>query len=525
MTTVDDVLAGRAPRVTYNDQSHVYMVDNRRQKSVTAVAKILNDNFTLEGWAKRQVAIGFALNQTLVEDVAAHIDDRERVDATIERAMQVAGADDKARRGTQAHRATENIDLGVVLVTDQQRADAARWQATLAAHGITPDPRFVERIVWFPEHDVMGRTDRWAWLGDELTNCDIKTSYNAIKYPHSTAVQLALQTHAPLFAAETHFEGNLEVVDRWELTPPNLRRDISFVVHLPTDGAQGNLYRFDIDEQVVMAMRASLYGRLWQAGEPRTQFVSPPLRPAAPAAPQASEIEAVYPPEHDLWGNVVDLLAHRQQVLLERIMGFADVDRNALRETWQASSLPSIGTPMTAAELEVAEQLADAHDPFMVVVPPAVPDEPVVVATVTVPSWPIDEGDVPSTMDVVKSSREWDSLAPEHTTAISALQVDAQTHGVGFHLHGHASMRRLMLADTLMFLALHEGLDGETLRMLAALATDHTARLTEFPLGWVVGAMTADQAITFATLAGRLVNGSLVISFTDDGRITSTTNS
>lgn len=161
-------------KLTYSDSTHAYFLDGKRAKSVTSVAKIPVDTFTLEQWAKRQVAIGMTLERRLAERIAVDLDNREAIQSVCEDASRIAGAHHAADRGTQRHRASELADTLAPFISDQQRADAAVWLRTLDAHGIEIDPTLVEQFVAYPDHGVVGRFDRVAMLDGRHAIVDLK---------------------------------------------------------------------------------------------------------------------------------------------------------------------------------------------------------------------------------------------------------------------------------------------------------------------------------------------------------------
>lgn len=233
-------------KLIYNDSTHAYWLDGRRVKSVTAVAKMVSDSFALDQWRKRQVAIGMMLEPRLAERVAVDPDNKETVDAVAEEAMKIAGAHHAADRGTQRHRASELADTGGVLLTDQQRADAAAWAATIEHHGITILPEYVEGFAIWPQYGVVGRFDRIGLLDGRPVIIDLKSGENAVKYPQSTAAQLALYGRAPLISARASTAGDKTTVTEWTETPLGLDLMNGYVILLGDDMEIGELWRIDI---------------------------------------------------------------------------------------------------------------------------------------------------------------------------------------------------------------------------------------------------------------------------------------
>ena len=233
-------------KLVYNDSSHTYTLNGRRAKSVTAVAKIAPDSYALEQWRKRQVAIGLMLEPRLAERIAVDPDNRELVDAICEEAMRVAGSHHKADRGTQRHRASELADLGGTLLTAQQKADAVAWQRTIEHHGLEILPQHVEGFAIYPDHGVVGRFDRFARYQGRTRIVDLKSGENAVKYPQSTVVQLALYANAPLISATAVTAGDRSTITEWTTVPEDIDLETGLIVLL-SDGMEiGELWEIDI---------------------------------------------------------------------------------------------------------------------------------------------------------------------------------------------------------------------------------------------------------------------------------------
>lgn len=234
-------------KLVYNDSSHTYMLNGRRAKSVTAVAKIVPDAYNLDQWRKRQVAIGLMLEPRLAERIAVDPDNREAVDAICEEALRVAGAHHAANRGTQRHRASELADIGGALLTAQQRADAEAWRRTVEHHGLEILPQHVEGFAIWPDYGVVGRFDRLANYQGRTVIADLKSGENAVKYPQGTAVQLALYARAPLISAKVVTTGDRSTITEWTTPPADLDLKTGYVVLLSDGMATGELWDIDIE--------------------------------------------------------------------------------------------------------------------------------------------------------------------------------------------------------------------------------------------------------------------------------------
>jgi len=222
-------------KLSYTDSTHAYYLDGKRCKSISAVAKIPDDSFSLDAWRKRQILIGVATQPSLVEQAAAHFDDRKQLDRIAEEAMQAARSHDAANRGTAAHRITERVDLNeLILDSPQARAVAAAWTRALEIAGLEVVPELVERIVVYPDRLIAGRFDRFfrRKTDGRIVAGDLKTGVNAVKYPHACAVQLWLYANAPLMAGPVPRAGG--TTTRFEPLP-DMDRTVGYVIHMPTD--------------------------------------------------------------------------------------------------------------------------------------------------------------------------------------------------------------------------------------------------------------------------------------------------
>jgi len=233
-------------RLVYNDEKHTYMLDGKRVKSASTVAKLVPDDFILGQWRKRQVAIGMVLDPNLIEKVAVDLDNSKAINAVAEEAMAAAGAHRKADRGTQMHRASQLVDMDGKLLTAQQRADAAAWLRTIDRYGIGIDPDFIEQFVVYPESGIVGRFDRLAYINDTLSILDLKSGENAVKYPQGTCVQLAIYRFAPYVSTAIDVTGDKSTVTEWRPMPTDIDEENGYVVFLAPGADVGELWRINI---------------------------------------------------------------------------------------------------------------------------------------------------------------------------------------------------------------------------------------------------------------------------------------
>lgn len=233
-------------KLTYDAPTHAYRLDGKRCKSISAVAKIPDDDWALSQWRQRMVLLGAARNPTLAERAAAHHDDRAILNDLVEEALTIARAHDSAGMGSASHRIAERVDLNLPIVeTVHGTAVTAAWRQALDATGLEIVPEYVERIVVHPPHLIAGRFDRLVFdtCAKKLRVLDLKTGHSAMDYPHAIACQLALYAYAPLLADISGEGGWTETFERM----PDVDREVGLVVHMTTGSeAEATVYEVDI---------------------------------------------------------------------------------------------------------------------------------------------------------------------------------------------------------------------------------------------------------------------------------------
>lgn len=237
-------------KLVYTDESHTYYLNGKRAKSVTNVAKIPVDSFTLEQWDRRQVAIGMAIDPNLVEKVAVDIENRDTINKVVEDAKKTARAHLSADRGTQMHRVLELVllDQEEKLLTAQQRADAVVLKRTLDRYKLTPYDALIEQFVAWPQYCVTGRFDAVLETSDgALILVDLKSGPNAVTYPQATAIQLALYARAPHISDNIDVRGDKSTITDWRTMPERLDRHYGYVLLVEPDAEVGTLHEIDIE--------------------------------------------------------------------------------------------------------------------------------------------------------------------------------------------------------------------------------------------------------------------------------------
>src|SRR5690606_22100982 len=341
-------------KLTYNDSTHSYWLDGRRVKSASKVAKIAADSYTIEQWQQRQVAIGMTLDPTLAERVAVDLDNREAISKVVSDAHHAAKSHARADRGTQRHRVFELMLLGDThaLITDQQQEDLRVLERTLDRYGIEPIEGRVEQFVAWPDYGVVGRYDAVLSYQGGPALFDLKSGVNAVKYPHSTVVQLALYAYAPHTSARIDRDGDKSQVTEWTTMPDGIDLEHAYVIYCDDHHEVGELYRLnlvhgkagaDLALETVQWRKAYSFGRdladLVEATPtpaPASAGVAPPaasakIEPGATPSDGTVSSPSAETPDPDrrekLLGRYRALSPIRQQVFRDSNIDPSDLDR------------------------------------------------------------------------------------------------------------------------------------------------------------------------------------------------------
>lgn len=240
----------------YTESQHAYYLDKTRCVGISSAAKLAQNDYQIQQWMKRMVATGVALDNNLRENIAVHLDNKEMMNRLADEALSAARARDAADRGTQMHHVMEMVLLGREdrLLTEQQRADADTLKRTLDRHRLTPVPGLIEQFVLWPDYKIAGRFDAVLERPDGTkVLTDLKSSANAVRYPHSTSVQLALYARAPYVSTQIDHRvsarsGTDECVMReWSTMPAELDLDRAYVLLVEPDSREGDVYSLDIE--------------------------------------------------------------------------------------------------------------------------------------------------------------------------------------------------------------------------------------------------------------------------------------
>lgn len=139
----------------------------------TNFASSISDSFTLDQWKARMLALGLARRPDLMEKVKKILsggvpyeiarERRDDLNAIAEEAKLAAGSKERAKKGTQLHKHTEEVESGrkgVADVPEEYRRDVVVYLAALEQAGFRPVKHLIERSVLSLELGVVGTFDR-----------------------------------------------------------------------------------------------------------------------------------------------------------------------------------------------------------------------------------------------------------------------------------------------------------------------------------------------------------------------------
>ncbi|MEV7282610.1 hypothetical protein [Streptomyces sp. NPDC093111] len=239
----------------------------------TTFIDAIEDKTALAAWGRRMTLVGTARRPSLLE-AARELDpenpeDKRRLNALADRAVDLSGAHDKRERGTHLHTLSEYVDRGEPLPASASPSDV-RDMAAYMAETTAFDVRAVEQFVVVPELGTGGTFDRllsYSGPGPDgkhlegLFIGDLKTGsveYGALKmasqlavysrgefydyglHPVDTADKKALaswkRTAVPAAEAAKAYRPLPEVSQRWGI-----------IIHLPAGTGECTLYWVDLE--------------------------------------------------------------------------------------------------------------------------------------------------------------------------------------------------------------------------------------------------------------------------------------
>jgi hypothetical protein len=212
----------------------------------TTYVDCIEDKFKLQQWEKRMVATGLSLRPDLLLAVAAHRNDKDKLDEICGQAKEAAEASAAATTGTALHSLTEQYDRGLLDITKVPAA----YRPDIEAYARATEGVEHLHIESFTVHDgfkVGGTPDRVVTYEGRNYIWDLKTGqvdFGALKI----AMQLAMYSRSVMYDPATH-----------ERTPlPKVDQEWGIVAHLPAGEGTCRLLRVDIRAgwEVVQVARA-----------------------------------------------------------------------------------------------------------------------------------------------------------------------------------------------------------------------------------------------------------------------------
>lgn len=223
------------------------------------LASLLEDNYGLDLWHQRMVAVGVTDNQWLLREIDAARDEPKELNALCEIARDKAGASEGSAWGTIIHWFTECLDNGEdweildppedvkisckILGKNIEEVYEEAELDLIAYEHATQDLKTVlnEQFVVCDEVKSAGTLDRVSFyrtVQDNLVS-DLKTGgidLNGLKF----CMQLAIYAHSEMYVWD---EGS----QRWARQPlPYVNRERALVIHLPRGKGECTLYWADI---------------------------------------------------------------------------------------------------------------------------------------------------------------------------------------------------------------------------------------------------------------------------------------
>ena len=212
----------------------------------TNIAGAMSDQYALQKWGERQVALGLRERPDVYEELCSpplrKMDDdqiREQVQALTDRAKEAAKSDAGARRGTARHNMIEaHHATGERLGTPEMLGQLDQYTALLNAQKLRAVPGMQERVIVCEAIGAAGRLDNMyeclvsgtVYIGDLKTH---KGFYSWLEI----AIQLAIYSRAD-YIYNPH--------DKTFEDFPKVDQDIAVVAHVPSVGAPVEVHEIDI---------------------------------------------------------------------------------------------------------------------------------------------------------------------------------------------------------------------------------------------------------------------------------------
>ncbi len=205
---------------------------------VTNFARETEDTFSLMRWQKRMTMLGTAVRSDIQVAAIADADDKIKLDALAEAAMDAAKANVARETGSSLHRICERADAGEAIdLPEPWASDLAAYRAELDARHVEVLADHIENVVVQPTLRLAGRYDRIVRIKDMLYVLDLKTGKDLSYSWGSIAIQLAL------YASSATIYDDKRCVHR---PMPDVDQEIGLILHLPAGSGTAQLFSVDL---------------------------------------------------------------------------------------------------------------------------------------------------------------------------------------------------------------------------------------------------------------------------------------
>lgn len=240
MTAQTDTFASVTPEIERDRYGRPMIVPPGGGKKVpyrrcTTFVGVLEDTWNLSRWSQRNVAIGLADRPDLLLGVAAHRDDKQKLNQLCEDAAEAAKAHAAATTGTALHALTEIVDRGLDMpvLPEQAQLDIAAYRAATA----NIEWLAIEQGIVVDELRVHGTPDRVGRLPDgRVVIADLKTG-NVDFGMAKIAMQMAVYSRGVPY---DHASGRRDT-----FTAP-VDQAAGIVIHLPAGTGKCELLEVDL---------------------------------------------------------------------------------------------------------------------------------------------------------------------------------------------------------------------------------------------------------------------------------------
>lgn len=199
---------------------------------VTKFTDVLDDKKNLELWQQRMVALGLADRPDLLLAVAAHRDDKRKLNQLCRAAQEAASSSAASTTGTALHAITEQHDRGTLKVVPPQVKDDldSYIRATEPFENL-----YIEQFVVNDHLQVGGTPDRVVRYNGRSYIWDLKTGLRVDYSFGKFAMQLGTYSRSSLYDPATGKRTKLDV-----------DQNRGIVAHLPAGSGECTLYWVDI---------------------------------------------------------------------------------------------------------------------------------------------------------------------------------------------------------------------------------------------------------------------------------------